>query len=37
MPIDHSDRGKPYQFYRKGQREGTWDPDDYDFAADRDD
>ncbi|ELY42204.1 ferritin family protein [Natronorubrum tibetense] len=37
MPIEYSNREKSYQLYRKGKQEGTWDPDDYDFAADKDD
>lgn len=37
MPIDYSNREQSFELYRKGKREGTWDPDDYDFAADRDD
>ncbi|WP_440765863.1 ribonucleotide reductase [Natronorubrum sp. DTA7] len=35
MPIEYSNREKSYQLYRKGKREGTWDPDDHDFAADK--
>ncbi|ARS91639.1 ribonucleotide-diphosphate reductase subunit beta [Natrarchaeobaculum aegyptiacum] len=37
MPIEYSEREKPYELYRKGKREGTWDPDDYDFEQDRED
>ena len=35
MPIDYSNREKSFELYRKGKQEGTWDPDDYDFAADK--
>ncbi|WP_226039359.1 ribonucleotide reductase [Natrinema sp. DC36] len=35
MPIDYSEREKSYELYRKGKREGTWDPDDYDLEGDR--
>ncbi|OIB56826.1 ribonucleotide reductase [Natrialba sp. SSL1] len=37
MPIDYSNREKSYELYRKGKREGTWDPDDYDLTQDRED
>ncbi|PCR91292.1 ferritin family protein [Natrinema ejinorense] len=37
MAIDYSEREKSYELYRKGKREGTWDPDDYDLEADRED
>ncbi len=37
MAIDYSNRERPYELYRKGKREGTWDPDQYDFEADKDD
>ncbi|OAQ52311.1 ribonucleotide-diphosphate reductase subunit beta [Natrinema mahii] len=37
MTIDYSDREKSYELYRKGKREGTWDPDEYDFERDRED
>ncbi|UHQ95102.1 ribonucleotide reductase [Haloterrigena alkaliphila] len=37
MPIDYSNREKSFELYRKGKREGTWDPDDYDFTADKED
>ncbi|WP_254525114.1 ribonucleotide-diphosphate reductase subunit beta [Natrinema caseinilyticum] len=35
MPIEYSQREKSYELYRKGKREGTWDPDDYDLEGDR--
>lgn len=35
MAIDYSEREKSYELYRKGKREGTWDPDDYDLEGDR--
>ena len=37
MPIQYGRREKPYELFRKGKREGTWDPDDYDLAQDRED
>ncbi|MDF9744554.1 ribonucleotide reductase [Natrinema salsiterrestre] len=37
MAIDYGDREKSYELYRKGKREGTWDPDDYDLEGDRED
>jgi ribonucleoside-diphosphate reductase beta chain len=37
MPIDYSQREKSFELYRKGKREGTWDPDDYDFSQDVED
>jgi len=33
MAIDYSEREKSYELYRKGKREGTWDPDDYDLEG----
>ncbi|WP_408957231.1 ribonucleotide-diphosphate reductase subunit beta [Natrinema sp. 74] len=35
MAIDYSQREQPYELYRKGKQEGTWDPDDYDLEQDR--
>jgi ribonucleoside-diphosphate reductase beta chain len=37
MPIDYSQREKSFELYRKGKREGTWDPDDYDLQQDAED
>ncbi|THE66029.1 ribonucleotide reductase [Salinadaptatus halalkaliphilus] len=37
MPIEYSNREKSYELYRKGKREGTWDPDDYDLEGDKED
>ncbi|MFA9502348.1 ribonucleotide reductase [Natrinema sp. H-ect1] len=37
MTIDYSDRETSYELYRKGKREGTWDPDEYDLDRDRED
>lgn len=37
MPIDYSNREKPYELFRKGKQIGTWDPDDYDLEQDRED
>jgi len=37
MPIQYGSLEKPYELFQKGKREGTWDPDDYDLAQDRED
>ena len=37
MPIQYARREKPYELFRKGKREGTWDPDDYDLTQDQED
>ncbi|WP_226480350.1 ribonucleotide reductase [Natrinema amylolyticum] len=37
MAIDYGDRETSYELYRKGKREGTWDPDEYDLERDRED
>ncbi|WP_222917077.1 ribonucleotide reductase [Natrinema sp. SYSU A 869] len=37
MAIDYSERETSYELYRKGKREGTWDPDEYDLEQDRED
>ena len=37
MPIQYGHREIPYELFRKGKREGAWDPDDYDLAQDRED
>ena len=37
MPIQYGRREKPYELFRKGKREGVWDPDDYDLSQDRED
>jgi len=37
MPIQYGSLEKPYELFRKGKREGAWDPDDYDLAQDRED
>jgi len=37
MPIDYSQRERSFELYRKGKREGTWDPDDYDLSQDVED
>ncbi|ELY84123.1 ribonucleotide reductase beta subunit-like protein [Natrinema altunense JCM 12890] len=37
MTVDYGEREKSYELYRKGKREGTWDPDEYDLDGDRDD
>lgn len=35
MPVDYSQREKSFELYRKGKREGTWDPDDFEFEQDK--
>lgn len=37
MPIEYSDRERPYELFRKGKREGTWDPDSFDLDQDIED
>lgn len=37
MPIDYSQREQSYELYRKGKREGTWDPDEFDLEQDKTD
>jgi len=37
MAIEYSQRERSFELYRKGKREGTWDPDDYDFQQDKED
>jgi ribonucleoside-diphosphate reductase beta chain len=37
MPIDYSQRERSFELYRKGKREGTWDPDDFTYERDRED
>jgi ribonucleoside-diphosphate reductase beta chain len=37
MPVDYSQREKSFELYRKGKREGTWDPDDFEFEQDKED
>jgi ribonucleoside-diphosphate reductase beta chain len=37
MPVEFDDQEKPYELFRKGKREGTWDPDDIDLEQDRED
>lgn len=34
MPIEYSAREKPYELFRKGKKEGAWDPDTFDLEDD---
>lgn len=36
MPVDYDQREKSFELFRKGKREGTWDPDNYEFKKDSD-
>lgn len=35
MPVEYSQQEKPFELYRKGKREGTWDPDTFDLSVDK--
>lgn len=37
MPVDYAERERSYELFVKGKQAGTWDPDDFDLARDRED